>query len=97
MAPQPVHILPRDGGSSSTYALYIVGFVIAGIAITGVVAFLTIRFLRKRAMQKNEDGRGAAFLNVRGLVREDGEKGEALPKYGYQCSTSALVWLLSVF
>ena len=48
-------------------------------------------------MQKNEDGRGAAFLNVRGLVREDGEKGEALPKYGYQCSTSALVWLLSVF
>jgi hypothetical protein len=62
-------------------ALYIAGFVVAGLIAIGVAAWLTIRFLRQRARRNDEDSRGAAFLNVRGLVREDGEKGtdEALP------------------
>jgi len=86
MAPQPIHILPRAGGGSSSTPLYIAGFVIAGVFLIAGVGWLTIRFLRKRAQRNGEDNRGAAFLNVRGLVREDGEKnGEgALPKYGLQ-------------
>jgi len=86
MAPQPIHILPRDGGGSSKTGLYVAGFVIAGVVMIGAVAWLTIRFLRQRARWGDEDNRGAAFLNVRGLVREDGEKGEVgpLPKYGYR-------------
>lgn len=81
MAPQPIHILPRAGGVSSATGLYIAGFVIAGVVLLGAAIWLTIRFLKKRAQRNSEDNRGAAFLNVRGLVREDGEKDkdEALP------------------
>jgi len=91
MAPQPIHVLPRDGGGS-TNGLYVAGFVIAGLIILGVAGCLLIRFLRQRARNKDEDNRGAAFLNVRGLVREDGEKvkDEPLPKYGYHPSVSVL-------
>ena len=92
MAPQPIHILPRDEDGSSKTALYTAGFVIAGMVILGVVAYLTIRYLRQRARKNGEDSRGAAFLNIRGLVREDSEKdqGESLPKYGYQSFTPVL-------
>jgi len=85
MAPQPIHILPRDDKTSSNNILYIAGFTVAGIVILGAVCWLTIRLLRKRARRSEQDDRGAAFLNVRGLIREDGEKsrGGALPKYGY--------------
>ena len=83
MAPQPIHILPRAGGGSSSTGLYIVGFVVAGVVLIGAAAWLAVRFLRKRAQRKGEDKRGASFLNVRGLVREDDEKNgdEALPRY----------------
>ena len=86
MAPQPIHILPRAGGASSPSGVYIAGFVVAGVVLLGGVGWLTLRFLRKRAQRKDGDKRGAAFLNVRGLVREDDEKdgNEPLPKYGYQ-------------
>lgn len=81
MAPQPIHILPRAGSGSSSTPLYIAGFVIAGVVFIAGVGWLTVRFLRKRAQRNGEDNRGAAFLNVRGLVREDGEKNgeDALP------------------
>jgi len=92
MAPQPIHILPRDGAGSPKAGLYIAGFVVAGLVTLGAAAWLTIRFLRQRARANDEDNRGASFLNVRGLVREGGEKGEddALPKYGYERSTIIL-------
>src|ERR1700753_440694 len=84
MAPQPIHIIARGGGMSSSTGVYVAGFVVAGLVLTGAASWLAIRFLRKRAQRKDEDNRGAAFLNVRGLVREDGEKteGDALPRYG---------------
>ena len=86
MAPKPIRILPRAGGVSSSTGLYIAGFVVAGVVLIGVAAWLTVRFLRKRAQRIGEDKRGTAFLNVRGLIREDGEKSgdEPLPKYGYR-------------
>jgi len=92
MAPQPIHILPRGGDASSNIVLYIAGFSIAGVVILGAATWLAIRFLKQRARRNDEDNRGAAFLNVRGLVREAGEKGqgEGLPKYGYQCSSLML-------
>jgi len=82
MAPRPIRILPRDGDSSRS-GLYTAGFVIAGLIIVGVAGCLAIRFLRQRARNRDEDRRGAAFLNVRGLVKDDGEKGEddVLPRY----------------
>jgi len=94
MAPQLIHILPRDGNGSNS-GLYIAGFVIAGLIILGVGGCLLIRFLRQRARNNDEDNRGAAFLNVRGLVREDDEKvkDEPLPKYGYTPLRLSSVWL----
>jgi LPXTG-motif cell wall-anchored protein len=85
MAPQPIHILPRAGSDSSSNSMYIAGFVVAGVVLLGAVGWLTVRFLRKRAQLRDGDKRGAAFLNVRGLVKEDGEKNgdEYLPRYGY--------------
>ena len=92
MASQTIHILARDGGGSSNTTLYIVGFIIAGAIILGAAAWLAVRLMRKRARRNDEENRGAAFLNVRGLVKEAGEKGQddVLPKYGYQCFISAL-------
>lgn len=86
MAPQPIRILPRAGGDSSSTGLYVAGFLVAGLVFIGAVAWLTVRFLRKRAQRNAEDKRGAAFLNVRGLIREDGEKNgeDTLPEYGHQ-------------
>ena len=84
MAPHPIHILRRAGTGSSSSGLYIAGFVVAGVVLVGAAAWLTLRFLRKRARRDADDKRGAAFLNVRGLFREDGEKSreDALPEYG---------------
>jgi len=76
MAPQPIHVLPRAGDTSSNTGVYIAGFVVAGVVVLGAGAWLTIRFLRRRTRERDEDNRGASFLNVRGLIREGGEKGE---------------------
>lgn len=86
MAPQPIHVFPRAGDGSSSTGLYVAGFVVAGVVLMGAAAWLTIRFLRKRAQRDAEDNRGAAFLNVRGLIKEDDEKNgdEPLPRYGCQ-------------
>ena len=97
MAPHPIRILPRDGDTASTIALYVAGFSIAGVVALGAGVWLTIRFLKQRARRSDEDSRGAAFLNVRGLVREAGEKyqSETLPKYEYQCSIPMLDTLIN--
>lgn len=99
MASQTIHILARDGGGSSNTTLYIIGFVIAGVSILGATAWLAIRFIRRRARRSDEENRGAAFLNVRGLVREIGEKDQddALPKYGHQSLASGLIGLPAPF
>ena len=96
MAPQPIHILPRDESDSSKTGLYIAGFVVAGMVVLGAAAWVAIRFLRRRARRSDEDNRGASFLNVRGLVREDSEKGQdnPLPKYVHQYSTSTFDTLI---
>jgi hypothetical protein len=67
--------------SSQVYTIDIVGFCLVG-AVFLVIILVCIRLLRKRALSKRDDARGAAFLSVRGLVRE-GEKvsvNEPLPE-----------------
>lgn len=50
------------------------GIVIAAVLAVGAAVALLFRFFRKRASSKRETERGTAFLNVRGLVREDDQK-----------------------
>lgn len=54
--------------------ILIVGIVIIIVLVLGAAIALLVRHLRKRAAAKRKAERGAAFLNVRGLVREDDQK-----------------------
>ncbi|KAJ4476205.1 hypothetical protein J3R30DRAFT_414275 [Lentinula aciculospora] len=76
-------IFLRDDSStaenSSLSPIYIAGIALIGTIIMGTVAWLTVRQLRKRSRSKRENERGAAFLSVRGVVREGREK-ERPPK-----------------
>jgi len=74
--------LNDTSASSQLYTTDIVGFCLAG-AVFLVIIVVCIQILRKRASSKRDDARGAAFLSVRGLVR-DGEKvsvNEPNPEY----------------
>jgi hypothetical protein len=47
----------------------IVGFcLVAGVFLS--ISIVLIHYARKRSLARREDARGAAFLNVRGLVRD---------------------------
>jgi len=63
--------LARDDKTSSPVLnpIYIVGFVLVGVALLGLLVWLAIRTHRRRAVSKREENRGAAFLSVRGLVK----------------------------
>jgi hypothetical protein len=60
--------------STPLSAIDIAGFCLVGALFLGVI-IVGIKLIRKRAQRKREDARGAAFLSVRGLVR-DGEKNQ---------------------
>jgi hypothetical protein len=69
--------------SSPLGPVYVAGFVIVGLAILGLSVWLAIRIRRKRSKAARDDLRGAAFLSVRGLVREDDQQNtekEPLPE-----------------
>ncbi|KAH8827082.1 hypothetical protein DL96DRAFT_1528979 [Flagelloscypha sp. PMI_526] len=61
--------------------IYLAGICLGGALLIGVTLWLIVRHIRKRAVRKREEMRGAAFLNVKGIVVEDEgfEKGEDLP------------------
>lgn len=74
-------LVTRDESPDATIAAQkkltptIIGGIIVAAAIGfGAALWLLIRFMRKRTTKKREEERGAAFLNVRGLVKEDDEK-----------------------
>jgi len=75
--PVTPHISPRADLPSSADSpsisnpIYIVGIVVAAVTILGISVWLGLRGYRKRAAAKRESKMGAAFLSVRGLVRED--------------------------
>ncbi|EPQ52639.1 hypothetical protein GLOTRDRAFT_140314 [Gloeophyllum trabeum ATCC 11539] len=75
----PSVLVPRDDEtssslSSSNMGIIIAGFVIAGVIVLGLAAYFGLRFIRKRSKKQREENRGAAFLNVRGIVEEKEDK-----------------------
>ena len=48
----------------------IIGIVVAVILVLGLGIWFGIHQLRKKKSEEREDDRGAAFLNVKGLVDE---------------------------
>ncbi|KAF9468158.1 hypothetical protein BDZ94DRAFT_1184579 [Collybia nuda] len=50
--------------------IYIGGFCVVGVIILGLGVWGLIRWRRKRASSKREEQRGAAFLSVRGIVKD---------------------------
>lgn len=65
--------------SSSLRPIYIAGFVVVGVLLLGVVLWLGIRTHRRRAQAKREENLGAAFLSVKGLVRDGDVHTEKAP------------------
>jgi hypothetical protein len=54
----------------------IAGVVVVAVIVTGVAIWMGLRLYRKRMANKREAERGAAFLSVKGLVRDDGAPSE---------------------
>jgi hypothetical protein len=50
--------------------VYIVGFTLAGFFLALAASWVALRFFRRKLQEKRAEARGAAFLNVRGVVRE---------------------------
>lgn len=76
-----VKLVSRDSTPESSAAdqkkltpTLIVGIVLAVLIALGAAIWLIVRTIRKRGASKIEEERGAAFLNVRGLVKEDDQK-----------------------
>ncbi|KAG2083535.1 hypothetical protein BD769DRAFT_621834 [Suillus cothurnatus] len=75
MAP---YILSRSYSSDTSpipisRTVYIVGFTLAGLLAAISITWVTLRFFRRKLQAKRAEERGAAFLNVRGVVREMNE------------------------
>ncbi|KDR76307.1 hypothetical protein GALMADRAFT_247666 [Galerina marginata CBS 339.88] len=62
---------PSSDASSISNPVYIAGIIVAAVIISGVGIWMGLRFYRKRMAAKRESERGAAFLSVKGLVRDD--------------------------
>lgn len=76
-------LVPRDGSSSNGLTpTAIAGFAFVGAVVFATIIWLAVRFYRKRSKGNRENGLGAAFLNVRGIVKEgefDEKETEPLP------------------
>ncbi|PPQ67474.1 hypothetical protein CVT25_006015 [Psilocybe cyanescens] len=75
----PVVIARSDPGSSNGPTLanpiYLAGLIVALVILAGAGAWLGLRTYRKRMMSKRQEKTGAAFLSVKGLVRDDSNNG----------------------
>jgi hypothetical protein len=60
--------------------VYIVGFTLAGFFVAIAVSWIAMRFFRHKLQAKRAESRGAAFLNVRGVVREMDEPVNHVPR-----------------
>jgi len=57
--------------STSSPRLIYAGVFLIVVALVGLATWIGVRTFRKRAQAKREDAQGAAFLSVRGLVKEE--------------------------
>jgi len=62
---------PSANPSSISNPIYIAGIVVAVVIVLGISTWLGLRVFKKRAAAKRESKMGAAFLSVKGLVRDD--------------------------
>jgi uncharacterized SAM-binding protein YcdF (DUF218 family) len=70
------HLHRRDDAGSTQNKLPIIaliGFGIAGVIVLVLTAWLSVMFWRKRQKKKREDARGAAFITVKGVVKDGRE------------------------
>lgn len=71
-------MLARRGFSFNTSTeLYIAGFALVGVLVSGLLLWLLVRHCKNRMSKKRNEKRGAAFLHVRGVMKE-GEKSSTL-------------------
>ncbi|KAF8623647.1 hypothetical protein AX17_007346 [Amanita inopinata Kibby_2008] len=56
--------------SSTINPIYITGFAAVGATVLGLVIWLLLRTVQKRAADRREEEPGAAFLSVRGVMRD---------------------------
>lgn len=72
-------IYPRSSANalspnSGHFPLIIVGFAIAVFILFGVAFWFGCQACQRRSRTKREERHGAAFLSVRGLVKDDEEE-----------------------
>ncbi|THH16103.1 hypothetical protein EW146_g4482 [Bondarzewia mesenterica] len=81
MAPYTPHTLfSRDTTNNSNNKItpvVIAGFSVAGVIVLAIVAWLIIRFYRKRSQKERKEERNGAFLTVKGIVKEWEDEKEA--------------------
>ncbi|KAF8625536.1 hypothetical protein AX15_005303 [Amanita polypyramis BW_CC] len=67
----PAKVYPRSNSVSiNINPIYIAGLTAVGATVVGLLFWFVLRILRKRAARKREENMGAAFLSVRGVVRD---------------------------
>ncbi|KAF8199559.1 hypothetical protein BJ912DRAFT_654955 [Pholiota molesta] len=79
---------PSTPSNSVSNPIYLVGVIVAVAIILVVAAWLGLRAYRKRLAAKREEKMGAAFLSVKGLVRENTATSEKFPDDSLQRSTT---------
>lgn len=57
-------------GNTNVPVIVVVGFGVAGALLLFVVIWISLKACRKRAKKRREDARGAAFLTVKGVMKE---------------------------
>ena len=57
-------------GNTNIPIIAFVGFCIAGSLILFLIIWVVLRICRQRAKKKRENDRGAAFLTVKGVMKE---------------------------
>jgi len=70
---------PADNNNTKITPIIIVGIVIACLLAVGISIWLGVHFYRKRISRAREEGRGAAFLSIKGLVKEGEQIEKELP------------------
>lgn len=83
MAP---YLHPRSNSAATaspvpmSKTVYIVGFTLAGFVVAIALSWVALRFFRHKLQAKRAESRGAAFLNVHGVVREMDEPVKHIPR-----------------
>ncbi|KAL4064556.1 hypothetical protein J3A83DRAFT_4101274 [Scleroderma citrinum] len=66
----PILLARNSFPLSTNTTLYIAGFVLVGVLVGGLSLWLLARCYKNRMNKKRNEERGAAFLHVRGVVKE---------------------------